>query len=315
MDRRSIRVSAPGSLMLFGEHAVLHGRPALAAAIDRRITVCLRPLDEDVLRIVSSAGRFEGTWRDLPEQGPLRFVAAALRPYAEVFRGGLAVDIESACRSDVGFGTSAAVTAALHGACLRRTRPEEAERPWRAEVFRRSVDTIRAVQGRASGTDAAASVYGGLTAVGPGDAAPRRFGVTQALTAVYCGYKRPTPEVIAEVERRRAAEPARVEACFDAIGRTAAAAEAALRENRPERIGPLMDEGQEAMRALGLETPELAEITKTLRASPGIFGAKISGSGLGDCAAGWGRAERAPDFRFPVFRLKVDNTGVTCTLS
>ena len=35
--------SAPGSLMLFGEHAVLHGHAALVAAVDRRVTVTLRP--------------------------------------------------------------------------------------------------------------------------------------------------------------------------------------------------------------------------------------------------------------------------------
>ena len=48
------KASAPGSLMLLGEHAVLHGKPALVGALDKRITVTLTPMRHDRIEIISN---------------------------------------------------------------------------------------------------------------------------------------------------------------------------------------------------------------------------------------------------------------------
>ena len=54
----SITTSAPGSLMLLGEHAVLEGSRALVCAINRRITVELRVRSDRVVKIVSELGDY-----------------------------------------------------------------------------------------------------------------------------------------------------------------------------------------------------------------------------------------------------------------
>ena len=38
--------SAPGKVVLFGEHAVVYGHPAISASISQRTTVTVRALDE-----------------------------------------------------------------------------------------------------------------------------------------------------------------------------------------------------------------------------------------------------------------------------
>ena len=52
----TIPSSAPGSLMISGEHAVLHGRHALVGAVDQRVRVMLTPRADDTIRICSALG-------------------------------------------------------------------------------------------------------------------------------------------------------------------------------------------------------------------------------------------------------------------
>ena len=56
MTLSTITVKAPGSMMLMGEHAVLHQEPAIVAAIDRWITVTLSPRNDEKLSIESVFG-------------------------------------------------------------------------------------------------------------------------------------------------------------------------------------------------------------------------------------------------------------------
>ena len=53
-----LKASAPGSLMLMGEHAVLHGKKALVCAIDQRISVSLTPREDARISIVSALGEY-----------------------------------------------------------------------------------------------------------------------------------------------------------------------------------------------------------------------------------------------------------------
>ena len=50
---RSIHVSAPGKLMLLGEHAVVHGRPCLVTAMDARLhmTLALAALGDETFTV------------------------------------------------------------------------------------------------------------------------------------------------------------------------------------------------------------------------------------------------------------------------
>ena len=50
------------------------------------------------------------------------------------------------------------------------------------------------------------------------------------------------------------------------------------------------------------------ELVDQVRADPAILGAKISGSGLGDCAIGLGRT--APDFPHPVIPVELAARGL-----
>ena len=91
----TIRTSAPGKLMLLGEHAVLHGSHCLVCAIDRRITVTLTPRPDAVVTITAGFGRYEGRLPELPDDECFRFVLAALRRHSDILPSGCDLVIDS----------------------------------------------------------------------------------------------------------------------------------------------------------------------------------------------------------------------------
>ncbi len=310
MQLSSIAVSAPGSLMLLGEHAVLHGRWSLVASVHQRLTVTLTPRADRTLAIESALGTHI-TALDAPESHPkFRFLLAAVAAHAPRLLGGLTLHVMSEFSDQIGFGSSAAVTAAAVAA-LRAYSDEPHSA---ADVFPVARDLIRAVQGRGSGADVAASCHGGLVAyrVDPPALIPLAAPGLR-LAAVYSGSKLPTPEVIRIVDERRAADPARYEALFDHAGRCAERAIEVVRHGDTAALGALLDEGQAVMEEMGLCNDALAAIVRDLRADPGIRGAKISGSGLGDCAIGLGTPSPAFQHAFIPVTPSADGLRVEAT--
>jgi mevalonate kinase len=301
----SITATAPGSLMLLGEHAVLHGHPALVCAIDRSIRVRLTPRADNRLTIHSALGQYEAPLGALADHPSFRFVLQAIRQHAKTLPDGFDLEIESEFSSDIGFGSSAAVTVATHAALARYCGcPFDRE-----ALFSAALETVHAVQGRGSGADLAAAVFGGVV----GYTTKPSFdpvALSLPLTAVYCGYKTPTPKVIQRVEALRAADPQKYEQIYEEIGRSALRAVEALRAHDFDGFGAVLNRNQELMNAMGVNTPELAEIVTALQQADGVYGAKISGSGMGDCAVGIGHAE-LPELAYSVYHLNVSPEGVT----
>jgi len=134
--------SAPGKIILFGEHFVVHGTPAILAEIDKRVTVTSTFTENKTLKINSQLGTFEvpidHSWEEHPhyEKGfpkipkeitdlgvfaPFVYVARMFwhlmskkKKYggwlkAEVFdKNGLEITIDSDIPVGVGLGSSSA---------------------------------------------------------------------------------------------------------------------------------------------------------------------------------------------------------------
>lgn len=284
----SFTFSAPGNLMLLGEHAVLHGRLAVVCAVDRRVRATLLPRGDGLVRISSALGEHHTDVEALASHPRLKFAMAAIGAHRGRLKSGFDLQFASEFSHTIGFGSSAAITVATHAAL----------RAWLGlgddleEIFMAARGTIREVQGMGSGADVAASVFGGVVGYRAEPVEIHPVAVSFPLTAVYSGSKMPTPEVIAVVEARRAKEPQRFAELFMQMEQVSFAALAALRAGDWKRVGGLLNEGQELMESIGVSTCRLDAIVTALRSDPGITGAKISGSGLGDCAVGWGRARK-----------------------
>ena len=300
--------------MLLGEHAVLHGRRALVCAIDRRMTVSLTPLDQPVLRIDSELGQYEAPLDDLADHPDFRFVIDAVKQYP--MEQGIELKIESEFSSDIGFGSSAAVTVATHAALMkysgRANSPSEPLHrndgslgefaPPLDEIFQRSLATIHRVQGRSSGADVAASVFGGVVAyrAEPLEITPLKESFP--LTAVYSGSKMKTADVIRYLEERCALNPEYFEKIFDRMDVSVGE----VISDFPS-LGKKLIENQFLMEEMGLCNAALAEIIQFFQTLE--VPAKISGSGLGDCAIGLGTFPTIGTF--PTYALQVELRGVS----
>ena len=302
---RTVTASAPGSLMVTGEHAVLHGRHALVCAVDRRVTVRAIVRTDGRIRVRSALGDAEGTVRNLDGLERLPFVRESLRRACGGMAGGADIQIESEILHTLGLGSSAAVTVAT----LAAARALAGERPSAEAVAREAREVIRGVQGRGSGADAAASAFGGLVLYRAEPWSAQAVGSRFPMLAVYSGSKRPTAEVIALVEERRARDPERFESVYDQMDAVSLAGAAAARAGDLAALGAALNRGQELMDAIGVVNEPLADIVGRLRAQPGVYGSKVSGSGLGDCAIAVGVAEWT-DARYPALPVRMESRGL-----
>lgn len=291
--------SAPGSTIIMGEHAVLHGFPAIVAALQGRITVTLQRLPDGRLNIDSAVGQWRSRMSEALatkiEKQPLRFVLAAVQHYAAQasFCTGLAIDIESDIDTTQGLGSSAALTVAMVGA-LRQYHGLSIDK---AEILTDAVSLIRQVQGSGSGADAAASCYGGLVhyqaqGIKARSLLPATVEAMPDLRLVYVGYKTSTPEVIAKVNHWAAAEPLKYFDIYSAMGALVDVAEAAIKQQDWAALAITMRAYQQQMVALGVcdegteqaitaAQAELAKLPESVAKA-----VKISGSGMGDCILG-----------------------------
>lgn len=242
-------VSAPGKLMLMGEHAVLYGRPCIVTAISERLTVT----------------RGMAT-------GDTRFLDAAIALWGAP---GTTLRASSTFSGAYGFGSSSAVTVAA----LTYLRPGATKK----ELFDAAYDIIVRVQGKASGFDVAAAIWGGtLYFVTAGKTIEPLSLSTLPLIVGYTGVKADTVTLMKEVEEKMNAQPERVSRIYDAIVKLVDEAKLKMIEGDWERVGKLMDFNQEYLRDLGVSSEKL-EALITAAKGAGAWGAKLSGAGRGDC--------------------------------
>ena len=280
-------------------------RTLFGPAVDHRSAVYLYPRRDRKVHIESDLGSEDATLDELVPQGPLRFVLAVLSSVAETIDAGMDLYIESEFSSEVGLGSSAAVTVATFAA-LDGMRGITIDKE---KIWKRSMQVVRSIQGRASGCDVAASTFGGIVQYRMEPAEVNTLPGYPPLVLVYSGSKLPTAEVISIVEGRRAEELEGFSRLYSRMDEYADMAAKALAEGDWQRLGMIFAENQKGMAEMGLNNPALETIVNRLQEDPGVFGAKISGSGLGDCVVGVGEitSSLAP---FQVIPVSIGDQGV-----
>lgn len=279
--------SAPGSLFLFGEYAVLHGKRAILAAIDKTITVTIFPRQDQRICIDSDLGHYETLLNNISITPPFEYVLAALAAQKKLTTG-LTIRIRSEFPIGIGLGSSGAVTVALLATLLMYL---EGQLPNPADLWHQAKHIMQQVQGKGSGADLAASIYGNVISFENNPMNIEVIAKSLPIHVVYSGDKLKTAAAISLMNEHREKLPEYFLHLDNMIHELSLAAIAAIQYGDLTLLGGLLNIGHEILISLGVSTPLINELVTELNNQPQIFGAKISGAGLGDCVIALGQIE------------------------
>ena len=281
---RAVSVSVPGSTFLMGEHAILHGASGIVCALNKRMIVKGKKRTDDCIVITSALGTLRCQLTTLtsicintkPEH---RFVAETLLQLQPVLSSGFELHIHSAFSHTMGLGSSSSVTLAVLAALsflFGQNLNHET-------LFHQALAIIKKVQGVGSGADLAASLFGGIIDYTPSSFQIIPLDKTLPIQLYYSGYKTPTVQVIQHVAAAQEKKPALFKALYHQMALCTEAASNALKNKSLTTFGSLMNSYQQLMYQLGVSDTRLNQLINTANHHAATLGAKISGSGLGDC--------------------------------
>lgn len=278
------QATAPAKVILFGEHAVVYGRPAIAAPVSQvRASALVADSAPAGVRLVAP-DLGEAYWlADADEGDPL---AAAVRLVQEAAGVAQLPYLTITVRSNIpiagGLGSGAATAAALIRALsLHLERPDLASNE-AVSSLTYEIETLH--HGTPSGIDNTVVAYERLVYFVRQSPENRietfRTGQPLRLVIADSGIRSSTRAVVGDVRRRWQAEPERFEEIFTACGRIAGAARTAIEEGKLEEVGALMQENQVWLKQMTVSAPEVDRLVEAA-VEAGALGAKLSGAGRG----------------------------------
>jgi mevalonate kinase len=274
--------SAPGKVILFGEHAVVYGRPAIAVPVLQVRAKAIVNMDprspSGLVKLLAPDIGLETTLDNLPENHPL---AAVLRKAASSMNlshiPACTIKVTSTIPIAGGMGSSAAISVAIlraFSASLGHPLSDE-----QVSQLAYEVEVIH--HGTPSGIDNTVITYAKPVYFAKGRAI-ETLRVKQPFNLVIgdTGVRSPTSSVVSDVHLAREAAQAQYDLLFNTIEEISAAARQSIENGSVDKLGPLMDENQAVLRKMGVSSPELDRLVEVARSS-GALGAKLSGAGRG----------------------------------
>jgi len=287
LQNKRITVSAPGKLMLLGEHAVVYGHPCLVTAVDQRMRATVELLDNLNLELEAEDVKVMGYKKTLSQLGVgdipkgAKFVEIALKNINDKYplKSGIKITTKSEFSSQFGFGSSSASTVCVVKAMSEILNLNLSNK----EIFDLSFKTVLDIQGKGSGFDVAAAVYGGTLYFVTGGEIIKPLNINSLpLLVGYSGVKADTVTLINKVKASFVGREKRLEEIYSGIAMLVNDAKIAFLSNDLTKVGELMDKNQAYLRELGVSIDKLdCMIEAAIKA--GAYGAKLSGAGGGDC--------------------------------
>jgi mevalonate kinase len=271
---------APGKVILFGEHAVVYGQPAIAVPVaEVQAQACVEP-GQPGQGLVVAAPDLERTIvvREAADDEPLAHIARSMLEAMDCDGDpDLTVTVTSTVPIARGMGSGAAVSTAIARALTKHYAHWLPSRSISELVYRTEV----IYHGTPSGIDNTVVAFEKPVYFVKSEGWEVFWVARPFLLAIAdTGIGSSTKEVVGDLRRRFEADPRRYQPLFDRIGEIATAARAAIEEGQIEVLGELMDENHALLQKMGVSCSELDRLVAAAK-DGGALGAKLSGAGRG----------------------------------
>ena len=273
--------SAPGKIILFGEHFVVFGGKAILCAINKRITVTAKTIPENKISIKSSIGNLV-----LAPKRPLNEVDIQLRPFYYLAdkmiqkydeKSGMEITIDSEIPVGVGLGSSSACcvagAAAISGVYTEKSKEE---------ILQMAIEAEKTLFPNTSGADCTVCTFGGImqydkqTGHSKIDSEPR-FHLVIANSKI----EHSTKEVVSTVNQFKEKNEERFSKICNEENNLIDDVLVCLKKNDLKGIGIDIIKNQEYLELIGVSNEKLRSMIEL--ANKSSFGAKITGAGVGGC--------------------------------
>jgi len=271
--------SAPGKIILFGDHAVVYGRPAIAAPVTQvHADVEVKDSRQPGVWIDAPDISLRAELAELPDSHPLSvLIIGTLKAVGISYKLPLTIHVHSTIPVASGLGSGAAVSVAIARALSAHLGLPLTD----GQVSQLAYGTEALYHGTPSGIDntvvtSACPVY----FVKGQSIETLRVGAPFTIVIGDTGIPAPTKESVGDVRRLWERDLDYWEKVFDEVGGLAKRARSAIETGDATLLGDLMNQNHKLLQTMTVSSPELDRLVHVAR-SVGALGAKLSGGGRG----------------------------------
>jgi len=270
--------SAPGKIILFGEHFVVHGTKAILAAIDKRVTVTTTFTENKTIKVNSELGTIE-----VPISSSHEEVKSEFRPFvylankiinSEQNVSGLEITIDSDIPIGVGLGSSSACCVAATASISGLFSELSSE-----EILKMSIEAEKTIFPDTSGADCTVCTYGGMIEYPSIEKIDNTFDLN--LIIVNSMIPHNTKNSVEKVNKFKENDEERFSQLCDLETKLIDEVITAMKNNDATTFGLKMSENQKYLEEIQISNDTLRDMISSLKEIS--LGTKITGAGDGGC--------------------------------
>lgn len=288
VEYKSVAASAPGKIIICGEHFVVHGSYAVAAAINRRAKVTVSSA-EGKNSTITARGLTLPLESNDKSYLPTKLIAKKIFSEYGKPSQGVRIRIDSDIPAGSGLGSSAAVSVATTAALTGYLE----QNPKQDLLVETASLGEREVHRNPSGIDIQASISGGMILFNKASGAkavPLERSIQFLI--VYSGRQRRTSELVEKVKLKKQSYPRTFERLSEAASFFSLEVVQSITDGDLPYLGAIMNSMQSSLSWIGVSNPKLDRLIEDVLTDD-AYGAKITGAGGGGSIIALPKSDRA----------------------